>query len=405
MPAYRCKIVQRNGENIERVIQSDSVAALKAEVQADGGFLVKYQRTGGNGSTLSFSTKSRKIKPKEIYSFNQEFLTLIKAGLPVVSILTGIIEKLKPGYLLEVLTAIRDDIKEGSSLSDAFGKYEDTFTPLYIAMLRAGEAGGDVPEAVSAYLKHFEREQNIRHKIKAASTYPVILVICSVAVVFFLLTYIVPSITGSLIESDEGLPFLTSVLLSFSGFVKSYAILIIAMIMACASGVVIYLKKSDKGRLLFDRYVLKFPFFGNLLIIYTVGLFSSSLSAILKGGIPLDRSLHVAKGLIKNKYMQKTLDHVIGSIQKGNTFADSLQEAGIFPDMAIRMITAGEASGNLEEVLMEAAKFYERDVESRLTVITSAIEPALMVIMGIVIGFILLAVYMPIFQMAQTIGY
>ena len=136
MPAYRCKIVLKSGESVERIVQSGSPDALKTEVQAEGAFLVQYQKTDSTGSALFFSFKRRKIKPRDIYSFNQEFLTLIKAGLPVVSILTGIIEKLKPGYLLEVLTVIRNDIQEGRSISSAFGKYEQTFSPLYIAMLK-----------------------------------------------------------------------------------------------------------------------------------------------------------------------------------------------------------------------------------------------------------------------------
>lgn len=404
MPAYKCKIILKNGKTTERVIQSHSLSSLKLAIQAEGGFLVQHKKSIRQLPEIFFS-RVPKIKHKELYSFNQEFLTLLKAGLPVVSILTGIIHKLKSGYFVEILTNVRDDIKEGESISNAFGKYSGSFSPLYIAMLRAGEAGGNIPDAVSEYLKHINKEQIIRQKIKAAATYPAILIACSLVVICFLLVYIVPAITGSFIDSGAEVPFLTRVLLSISGFVKSYAILLIIAIIFAISGSWFYLKNSETARLILDRLIIRLPFLGNLILIYTVSLFSSSLSAILKGGLPLDRSLVVAKGLVTNRYLQSALVKVISSVQKGHGFADSLQDADIFPDMAVRIVAAGEESGNLDNVLIEVASFYEKDVESRLTIVTSAVEPALMVIMGIIIGFILLAVYMPIFQMAGTIGY
>ena len=168
-------------------------------------------------------------------------------------------------------------------------------------------------------------------------------------------------------------------------------------------GVSFYLK-TDKGRLLFDTYYLKLPFLGDLSIIYSTALFASSLSTVLTGGIPLNKSLQISKDLIKNMFFQAEIQNVVKSIEQGRGFTQSLNELDIFPDMAVRMIAAGEEGGALEKVLKDIARFYEKEVEAKLTIMTSTIEPLLMVLMGFVIGFIMLAMYMPIFQMAGVIG-
>ncbi|MFH2059878.1 MAG: type II secretion system F family protein [Pseudomonadota bacterium] len=402
MPAYRCKIAGKDGEIIERVIQSVSVPSVKKIVANDGGFLVKAERMSDSFPLPDFFNR-QKLKSKDFYSFNNEFLTLLRAGLPVVIAFDGILKNQNESFFSGILKKIRDDILKGESIANAFGKYENIFSPLYIATLKSGEASGNIPDAIEEYLEYFERSQQIRQKIKTASVYPGILVICSIFVVAFLIIFVVPAITGTFVEAGAELPIFTTVLLQFSDFIRSYFWFISGSIVLMFGGLSFYLK-TKSGRLSFDTYYIKLPFLGELYVIYSTALFTSSLSTVLGGGLPLNQALKISSGLIQNTFMQTGMKNAILLIEQGEGFARALNTADIFPDMAIRMISAGEEGGNLGKVLKDIARFYEKDVESKLSILTSAIEPVLMVLMGFVIGFIMLAMYMPIFQMAGVMG-
>ena len=402
MPAYRCKIASADGQMIERVIQSDSISSLKKQVALEGGFLVKSEKTRESSYLISFFNL-QKIKPKDFYSFNQEFLTLLRAGLPVVVALDGILEKQDNNNFSRTLKRIREDISGGESISDAFEKHEHIFSLLYIATLRSGEASGNIPDALEEYLDYFERSIQIRQKIKAASVYPVILVCCSVFVVLFLMIFVVPTITGTFVSSGSQLPFFTRILLDFSDLIRSYFWLGVGGIICMILGSSAYLRTAQ-GRLNFDSLYLKLPFIGNLSVIYSTSLFTSSLSTVLSGGLPLNQALHISRGVIKNKFMQSGIEKAIRSIEQGKGVAQAFGEVHIFPDMALRMMAAGEEGGTLEKVLKDIAGFFDKEVASTLSILTSTIEPVLMVLMGFIIGFIMLAMYMPIFQMAGALG-
>lgn len=395
MPAYKCKIALSSGATIDKIIHSRSASSLTKIVEEEGGFLVHADK---------LLIKHQKIRPKDFYSFNQEFLTLLKAGLPVVIAFDTIIEK-QDGrtYFSRVLQDIRDDISQGTSIPDAFQKYAGVFSPVYVAGLRSGEASGNIPGAIEEFLEHFERSRQIRQKIRSAMVYPAILTICSTCVVIFLIIFVVPSITGSFLEAGARLPFFTRMLLDLSSVVKSNIIGIICFLIL-AGWIFSYFLKTERGRFVFDRFYIKLPFFGSLSVIYYTALFASSLSTVLKGGMPLNRALTISKELIGNLFFRKKLEKSIKAVEQGKGFAAALKGIGLFPDMALRMVAAGEEGGSLEKVLKDVAQFYEKDVEARLSMVTSTIEPLLMVIMGFVIGFIMLAMYMPIFQMAGTIG-
>ncbi len=402
MPAYKCKIASIDGEMVEKFMQASSMNSLKKQVAREGGFLVEAKKNINGSASLSFFNR-QKLKSKEVYSFNQEFLTLLRAGLPVVIALDGIIEKQDKSFFSKVLNSIRDDISSGESISTAFEKYETLFSSLYIATLRSGEASGNIPDAIEEYLAYFERALQIRQKIKSASVYPLILILCSVFVVLFLVIFVVPTITGTLVEAGSQLPLFTRILLGISDGVRSYFWVGASGIFLMISGIS-YGMKNDGVKFNFDRLYLKLPFLGNLSVIYATSLFTSSLSTILAGGLPLNQALNISKGLIKNSFMQSNIIRAIEFIEQGKGFAQAFKEVDVFPDMALRMMAAGEEGGNLEKILKDIARFYEKDVEASLSILTSTIEPVLMVLMGFIIGFIMLAMYMPIFQMAGAIG-
>jgi type IV pilus assembly protein PilC len=401
-PKYRCKIAGKDGSTVEKMIHADSVAALERMIARDGGFLIQAQKPH-RGMSAGLSIGRKKPGLKDFFSFNHEFLALLGAGIPVVMALDGILKNNEKKYFSRVLQQIRNDISEGKSLSDAFEKHVPYFSPLYIATLRSGETAGNIPDAIEKYLEYLERSQAIREKIKSATIYPAILTVCSLAVVTFLLVFVVPAITGTFVESSADMPIFTKWLLQISDFVRSwFQVILLCLIMIFSAGS-LYLK-TDRGRLIFDTLWLKLPFVGNLSVIYATALFSSSLSTILAAGTPLNQALPIANGLIQNRRIHAGIEEAIRRLEDGENFADSLEAVQVFPDMALRMIRAGEGGGRLERVLADLSRFYEKEVTNTLTMMASTIEPALMVGMGFVIGFIMLAMYIPIFQMAGTIG-
>lgn len=403
MPTYRCKIATSDGHMVERIIVADSIKFIKAQLLKEGTHLVRARKSTGKSSFFSLKSQIR-INPRLFYAFNQEFAVLLKAGLPVVTAFDNILSKKKQAQgFYQLLKEIRNDIAAGQSVSGAMEKYSHVFSPLYIASLRAGESGGNLPGAISNYLAYTRKTEALKQKVKAASVYPLILSVCSAFVLAFLILFVVPAVTGSFVETGTELPFFTELLLSFTDFVKrGYGMMAMGAGLFFCLGY--FLLKWEKGALVFDRYLLSVPFVGEIITCYAMARFSATLSTMLSSGNPLNNAVRIASGLVGNRYLNRCIIKALHGLEQGAGFADSLENIGVFPDMAISMIAAGEEGGSLESVLMDMAQFYDTDVENKLTIITSSIEPLLMVVMGAVIGFIVLAMYMPIFQMAGTIG-
>jgi len=402
MPVYHYKISTPAGRIIEKSVTGSNKASVKEFLEQEGNFVLDIRKEQGLGSFFKKGKHKARVKLKDLLIFNQEFSVLIKAGLPIIQALNAIIKKGSEDELTDVLTNIRNDISGGASLSEAFRNYSHIFSNLYIATLQAGEKSGNIPLAVTRYIEYMKKISEIRQKIITASVYPVILTVVSIFAVLFLLVYVVPSFTSTYFETGTELPGLTLVLVEISNILKSNFIYLLILI---AAGIAAYkyAKRSDPFNAYLDRIKLKIPFAGPLYIHYAISKLARTLSTILRGGTPLVESLRISSGVMDNRFLKERLTSVAGSIEKGAGFAESLSNTGVFPSLSLKMIEAGESSGSLEQVLEEVAEFYESDVDTKISVLTSSIEPALMVIMGLLIGFIVLAMYMPIFQMAGTI--
>ncbi len=403
MNAFQCKAADLNGRIIEKKIVADSKVSVQKALEREGYFALEINKVGGMLDPIRHLQGLQGLKAKDFLFFNQEFSVLIKAGLSIVGALDVIIEKGDKSKLAVILRKIRNDISRGESISGAFGKYPATFPGLYIASLTAGEENGDLPAAISRYIEYIKSTDRIRQKVISSSSYPVILLTVSCFVLIFLLVYVVPSLTESFFETDTQLPVITSLLLNVSSVVKSgffYIIFIIAGLLAA----LVYYAKTKNGKMFLDRFKINIPFLGELYLNYAISKLTRTLSTVLSGGTPLVESIRISSGALNNAFLELRLADTVMDIKKGTGFADSLLNADFFPKLALRMISAGESSGALEQVLSDIADFYENSVDTKLSVLTSAIEPALMVIMGLVIGFIVLAIYMPIFQLASSIS-
>ena len=402
MPSYRCKYMTPDGNYVKKTIAADSRDDLQWRLEKDGHFVYRIRREDRLRLTLGGEPRSKKFKIRDFFSFNKEFAVLIRTGMPIVAALDAIIEKSEPSELNNILQQVRYDVSTGESLSDAFAKYPRIFSNLYISSLQAGEKSGNIPEALIKHVAYLKQMMALRRKLISASVYPLILVTASVAVLFLLLIYVVPAFTKTYFESGTQLPAITMVLINVSNGIKNNFIYLALLAILMTAGWA-HAARQETLRIHMDQWLIKVPYIGRLYISYATALFLRTVAMVLTAGAPLIESVRIASGTLNNLFLRNKLIQVVRRITEGLGFSEALDETEAFPHLAIRMIAAGESGGELEQVLLDAADFYDDEVDVKLTVISSTIEPALMIIMGLLIGFIVLAMYMPIFQLAGTI--
>jgi type IV pilus assembly protein PilC len=402
MPSYVCKIGTSDGRVVEKVYDSLSKDQLKANLE-DQGFHVFRIRRLAFPLLRGAQKKSMRMTNRRFISFNQELLVLLRSGLPVIKILDTQIGQMEAGSFRDVIAEIREEIRGGSAISDAFSLFPKSFSTLYIAALRAGEKTGDLPETLSRYLDYQKRVEAIRAKVKSASFYPLLLIIAAFSVVVFLMLYVVPQFTMIYSDANVELPMMTQVLIGVSDIAVRYWFLF--MILAVV--VWLFLKnfmRSSRGRLLVDRSVLRVPFFGALKIDYALSGFNRTLGTTLTSGTPLVEAMQMSRGTLNNLSLEKQMVEATHRVEEGTAFSEALERTGFYPPLALRMVNVGETSGALTEMLRDIADYYESEVERRLTRLTTMIEPVLMMTMGLMIAFIIVAMYVPIFQLAGTVG-
>jgi len=402
MATYECKIGTDDGRIIHKHYQSDSRAQL-TESLVEQGFHVFQVRRRLLPSLSGAQTFSTRLSGQRLVTFNQELLVLLRSGLPILKIFDTLIEQMEPGSFRDIAHEIREEIKGGSSLSNAFEKFPRIFTPLYIAALRAGERTGDLPETISRYLEYQKRVEGIRSKVRSASFYPLLLTSAAVIVICFLMIYVVPRFSQIYADANVQLPLMTRILITLSDAIGHYWYLVLAL----AAGIILAaqaLLRTQAGRLWRDRVVLKIPFFGLLKRDYSLSSFSRTLGTTLRSGIPLVEAMRMSRGTLNNLHLEQEMVRAIQRVEEGSSLSDAFSRAGFFPLLALRMIMVGETSGSLVPMLADVADYYEGQVEFRLNRLTTMIEPVLMMVMGLLIAFIIVAMYIPIFQLAGTVA-
>lgn len=385
---------------VEKEFQAASSDLLRESLEEQGFFVFKIRRR--LAYSLSTPGKSRKkLAGRRFLSFNQEFQVLLRSGLPILKILDTLIERMEAGTTLDVLRDIREEVKGGSALSDAFGKFPQTFPNLYIASIRAGERTGELPVTLGRYIAYQKRVEAIKAKVRGASFYPILITIAVVAVLLFLLLYVIPTFTQIYADAKVELPLITKVLmLTADGLTKGLPVLVPAVI-----GGIVALKTflgTDRGAMLFDRFKLRVPFFSGLLVDYALSAFARTLSTTLSSGIPVVQAMQMSRGTLNNRLLEGRMAKAIQKVEEGSGISESLEGTGFFPIIALRMIGVGETTGALGEMLTDVADYYESEVERRLDRMTTMIEPMMMMGMGLLVGGIVAAMYIPIFQLAGT---
>jgi type IV pilus assembly protein PilC len=403
MPLFEYKLGTSKGNVIIKRSEAINKEALVSALKKEGYFVLSVRKVSKERLPARFFQRKKGVSNKDLQNFNKELLVLLRAGLPVVKSIQVIIEKAEASHFREILKAVMHDIEAGESTSEAFGKYSYLFSDLYIASLQAGETSGELPEAIEGYTDYLAKTEELRRKIVSASLYPVILTIFSISTVLFLVSYVVPSFTSVYLESGTTLPGTTAILLSISDGLKNNLMYIVLGLLAVFTGLKQYMK-TEHGRLVIDHWKLSLPHVGEVFFYYSLTKVTRTLSTLLKAGIPMVESLHMVLPLLGNRSLENSFKKVIRDVEEGELFSSSLEKNGVFPSIAIQMIIAGETTGALTAVLPEITAYYENELSTKVGLLTSLIEPILMIIMGLLIGFILIGMYLPIFQMAGTMA-
>ncbi len=406
MPVYAYKATDFNGKIIKGVVDADDEKGVAGHLDANGYIPIRISLSGKDRGALQsdvmqgLSSILIRISGKDVMLFTQDLATLLEAGLPVdkaLLILTEVTEKEK---FKAIIRDILRSVQGGSYLSDALGKYPKVFSKFYVNMIRAGEAGGVLESVLSRLGVFMETSQDLKEYIISAMVYPLFLVLVGGASIIILLTFVIPKF--SIIFSDLGaaVPVSTQVLLSLSKIIRSYWWV---FLLAFAGAYYLYIRYSNtsEGKLNLDKHKIRLPVFGDLIKKIEVARFSRTLGTLIRSGVPILQSLSLVKDIIGNQVIAGSLDEVRERVQKGDRLSKPLIDTGLFPSLAIQMITVGEETGKLDEMLLKVAQNYEKMVKAMVKRLISFLEPAMILLMGVLVGFIVISMLMAIFSMNE----
>jgi general secretion pathway protein F len=410
MPVYAYKGLNQGGRAVSGIIDADNPKGARLKLRRDGIFptdineeerQAKSLATQLSGS-VNFRQLFERVSPQDLALTTRQLATLVGAGLPLVDCLSALIEQTENARIKRVLSQVREQVTEGVSLADALKGHPRMFTDLYVNMVRAGEASGALDLVLMRLADYTESYAELRDKVRSALTYPVLMAVVSAAILFFLLSYVVPQVTKIFAENQAKLPIMTQILLAISGFMQEYWWLVLGTIIMVVVAVRVS-TRTPAGRLRFDRYVLAIPYAGKVLKKLALARFARTLSTLLQSGIPLLTSLDIVKNVVNNTVLSAAIEDARASIREGQSIAPPLKKSGLFPSMLIHMIAVGEKSGELEQMLAKAADSYDNEVSSSIAAFTSIFEPMMILVGGAVVLFIVLAILLPIFELNQLV--
>ncbi len=394
---YVCKVGTPTGEVVERSFRATDEASLRAELERQGLYLFQVHRGLGQ---ISF--RKRKVAPSLVLIFAQELAALLKAGLPLVQSLEVMLDRQNDPVLRSSLTTVRDKVKAGTALSEAFKAEGDLYPPIFAASLVAGERSGALEQVLRRFAQHLRLNQQLKKKAVSASVYPLVLVVMMVLLTAVLLVYVIPQFQGFYEGLGAKLPVPTQILLGVASVLRANVVYILAALGIGGLALWYWLRKENSA-LTLDRWLLKLPFFGGLVRMYATSQLMRTLSTLLAGGLPLLNALDVAAASIGNRAMAKGVGGSTKMIREGASLTTALESTHMFESLPLEMVKVGEQTGALGEMLGAVAEFYDEDLENRMATILSLVEPVLLVIMAILVAGMLLAFYLPMFEAISAV--
>jgi type IV pilus assembly protein PilC len=398
---FRCRLGTAAGEIVEGVYIADSEARLRRELEEKGMYVLSLQRRAA--LSLSSGGRRQRVKRQEFLVFNQELATLLKAGMPLVQSLDILRQRVLNPTFKTVLDSVHDRVRSGMSLSDAFGEHGSLFPAVYSASLLAGERSGNLDSVIRRYVAYDKVIGAVKRRTVSALIYPGILVTMMVVLIGIIVLRVVPAFSEFYGNFGRQLPLSTRIVVALSnGVVSNLAFIALAAVGAAVAGVA--WSRQPGARLRLDKWVLEIPWVGETALKFFTSQMARMLATLLGGGIPLVNALEICVRSLSNRHLSREMDRVRVRVQEGQGFAGALRERAVFPDVAVKMVEVGESTGALQEMLNSLAEFYDEEIETEVGRFITLVEPVLLVIMGIIIAIVVLALYMPLFELTSVVG-
>ncbi len=408
MPVYEYVALDTRGKKLKGIIDAGSLPAARQRLRDSSIYPIEVKETAGRKKENAIDGRSvgnllNRVGIRELSAMTRQLATLLGAGLPLVQSINVMVSQTANPVLKKTLARIKEEVNEGSSLTQSMSHYPKIFSSFFINMVRAGEASGTLNIVLERLADFNESQQALRGKIRAALAYPVFMFLIGSAVLFFLIAFVVPNITRIFEEMHQTLPAITVFLIVVSRFLESFWW---AIVIALAGAVVVLrylIRNTEKGRRSWDRFKLSTPVIGTINRKMAVARFGRTLGTLLESGVPLLTSLEIAKTVVGNSRIADAVQKASDEVREGQSLSLPLARSGLFPPIATEMIGVGEQSGNLEQMLYKIADAYEKEVESNVTTMTSMLEPVMILVMGLIVGFIVVSILLPIFEMNQLV--
>ena len=399
MPEFILRVGTPEGEVVERQVRAASLRAARDEMARQG--LHVFDAKRGSFSFRDLIPRvGRAISTEKFLLFNQELLALVRAGLPIVQSFDILLERQKNVRFREILADIREKITSGVALSDAFASYGDLFPAIYSTSIRAGERSGDLEGVLKRFLRYQKMIVNLRKRVVGAMVYPAILILLSGAMIFIMLTYVIPKFAEFFTGFGAELPWFTVFMINFATSLRSNVLFVLGG--AVLAGLAFRQWINSSGRILWDRFKLRIPLAGGVLHRFAIMQFTQSLGTLLTGGTPMVPAIEIAAQSVTNQLVSSKINGIIQNVREGEPLWRSLDATGVMSDLAVEMIKVGESTGALTEMLANVSEFYDEEIEARLARLVAAIEPVILVLMGGVIGVLLYAFYLPLFRLSSV---
>ncbi|MEW5950933.1 MAG: type II secretion system F family protein [Elusimicrobia bacterium] len=391
---FAYKVKDPAGKLLEGEVEAQDEKAASAKLRAQRFTVLSIEKTKAK------KKKKGKVSSKEIVIFSRQLSTLVSSGVPIVQGLSILESQAETPAFASVIANIRTDIEGGLSISEAMKKHPKVFSELYVSMIKAGETGGILDTILERLSSYLESSEALKAKVKSAMMYPAVVGGVAAAITVFLIIFVIPIFKGIFASFGAELPFLTRIVIGASDFVRGNIIYILIVLGGTFYGAKKYLQ-SEKGRRKFDEVSLNLPVFGILLKKVAIAKFSRTLGTLIKSGVPILQGLETVAKTAGNKIIEEAIMKSRDSIKEGGRLAEPLKKSNLFPQMVVQMIGVGEETGSLDTMLIKIADFYDQEVDTAVKGLTSMIEPLIMVFMGLVIGFIVIAMFMPMFELGD----
>jgi general secretion pathway protein F len=395
-----------SGKAVKGYRDADNAKALRAILRKEGILLTLANEEGEkrvkSKREIDLFALFRRVSAADIAVMTRQLATLVRAGVPLVDSISALTEQVEKEQLVRILSSVRETLNEGTSFAKSLEAHPKAFQPLYVNMVAAGEASGTLENVLERLADFMEGQARLKGKVVSALAYPVLMMIIGSLLVSFLMVAVVPKVTSIFENLGQQLPWNTRLLIFTSNTISDFWWLILLVVGVAAFGFRRWLKRPA-GRMKWDSMKLKWPVFGRLNLLVAVARFARTLATLLSSGVPLLKAMEIGRNVLGNARLEGVVTDAIGSIREGESIAEPLKRSGAFPPMVIHMIAVGERSGQLEAMLENVSKAYEADVETRVTALTSLLEPIMILALGAVVGFIAMSILMPLMQMNQLV--